>query len=583
MDSFSSPVGRCLVGWLAFAVLGAACQTAGAQEPVYYYKKGEKVPLRIDASKTFVLLSPDATRERVEEALKGTKAAVKQFGEVQPPAGLNLTRDKPAKAAKWAIIEGTDPEARPFAQGEVAKLVLYQAPFVRTRDDKSVGMSHLVYVKLRAAGDKAKLEAQAKTLKVAVVGNNKLMPLWYTLECDKDSAGNALQVANKLFESGDFAGAEPDFLADFRIKCADDEHFAKQWGLKNTGQGGGTAGIDVRVCDAWTLATGKGAKVAVLDHGIQLDHPDLQPNISGSSWDTVTGTSPSQVRGDHGTACAGIVGALRGNSKTGVAGVAPEATLISISDNLLLAPNAQQNLANGLAWAAQNGADVISNSWGHDLLDSPLIDDAIDLALTTGRGGKGCVVVFAAGNNNGPLIYPARSNSAILAVGAMSPCGERKSPTSCDPEKFWGSCFGSQVDVVAPGVLIPTTDRTGADGYASGDYALTFNGTSSATPHVAGVAALILELNPNLTQQEVVAIIEKTARKVGTYSYQTTAGRPNGTWHEEMGYGLVDAAACAQAAKPPPPPCVCPCPPPCVVVCPPSAPPRCRLFGRFRR
>ena len=67
------------------------------------------------------------------------------------------------------------------------------------------------------------------------------------------------------------------------------------------------------------------------------------------------------------------------------------------------------------------------------------------------------------------------------------------------------------MDVVAPGVLIPTTDRTGAAGYSSGDYALTFNGTSSATPHVAGVAALILELNPNLTQQEVVAIIDGEA------------------------------------------------------------------------
>jgi len=216
---------------------------------------------------------------------------------------------------------------------------------------------------------------------------------------------------------------------------------------------------------------------------------------------------------------------------------------------LTLGPDAQQNLASGLAWASQNGADVISNSWGHDLLESSLIDDAIEEALTKGRGGKGCVVVFAAGNNNGAIIYPARSNPAVLAVAAMSPCGERKSPSSCDPESCWGSCVGSALDIAAPGVLIPTTDRTGVAGYDSGDYALTFNGTSSATPHVAGVAALILQVNPSLKQNEVVGIIEKCGRKVGSYSYQAAAGRLNGNWHQEMGYGLVDAKACVQAAK----------------------------------
>jgi subtilisin family serine protease len=91
-------------------------------------------------------------------------------------------------------------------------------------------------------------------------------------------------------------------------------------------------------------------------------------------------------------------------------------------------------------------------------------------------------------------------------------------------------------------------DRTGSDGYDSGDYALTFNGTSSATPHVAGVAAPILQANPNLTQKQVVAIIEKCARKVGPYAYQATSGRPNSPWHQEMGYGLVDAKACVRAA-----------------------------------
>ena len=97
-------------------------------------------------------------------------------------------------------------------------------------------------------------------------------------------------------------------------------------------------------------------------------------------------------------------------------------------------------------------------------------------------------------------------------------------------------------------MFIPTTDLTGTDGADSGDYDFKFTGTSSATAHVSGVAALVLQVNPNLTQSEVVEIIEKCARKVGPYKYATTAGRPNGDFHQEMGYGLVDAKCCVQAA-----------------------------------
>ncbi|OFX60940.1 MAG: hypothetical protein A2066_02040 [Bacteroidetes bacterium GWB2_41_8] len=232
-------------------------------------------------------------------------------------------------------------------------------------------------------------------------------------------------------------------------------------------------------------------------------------------------------------------------------------------------PNIKQKLANGINWAVQNGAHIISNSWGSDLLISSLIDDAITNALTNGRGSLGCVVVFATGNDNGAVKYPANSNPDILAVGAMSQCGQRKSPTSCDTEFRWGSNFGATLDIVAPGVLIPTTDRTANDGYnlntekaihprsggtlltsdyANNDYTVWFNGTSSACPHVAGVAALVLSANPSLTGQQVRDIIEQTAQKVGGYNYTTTTGRTNGIWHNEMGYGLVNALCAVQNA-----------------------------------
>ncbi|MFD1616028.1 S8 family serine peptidase [Gelatiniphilus marinus] len=369
-------------------------------------------------------------------------------------------------------------------------------------------------------------------------------------------------MANYFFETGKFSASEPDLLAD---DLTNNPNYPDQWGLNNTGQNNGTVGIDINAPEAWNITLGQqNVVVAVIDHGIELNHPDLL-NISPLSFDTESNSSPSLVLGNHGTACAGIIGAS--DNLIGSIGVAPNCTLMSISNELLLNINVRQELANGINFAWQNGASIISNSWSHVGLQGAFIDDAITAALTQGRNGLGCIVVFSSGNNNGNVGYPANSNPDILAVGAMSQCGERKSPTSCDTEDEWGSNFGTELDIVAPGVLIPTTDRQGNNGYnpneplhtnAGGnlvatdyidrDYTRWFNGTSSACPHVAGVAALVLSVNPSLTGLEVRNIIERTAQKVGGYNYSTTGGRPNGTWDDEMGYGLVDANAAVQMA-----------------------------------
>lgn len=112
-------------------------------------------------------------------------------------------------------------------------------------------------------------------------------------------------------------------------------------------------------------------------------------------------------------------------------------------------------------------------------------------------------------------------------------------------EKADFSRYGDQLDVVAPGVDIMTLgfNDNGTYGYPP------VSGTSFSAPQVAAVAALMLSVNPNLTNTEVNDIIEQTARKVGQYSYTTTADRPNGTWNTYMGYGLVDATAAVKAAQ----------------------------------
>ena len=531
------------------AMLSPALQASG--EDSHYFHKGKRIELKLKPEKSYVLLQEETAETAVADAAKEAGGVLREFRQTKSLKSLNLAAAPPPKL-RWAIIENKSAAAAPLELNALTSEVVYSAPFYTAPSGEEVGISHLFYVKLKKEEDKADLAKLAKKHKVEIIGSNKFMPLWYTLSCTKDSSGNSLEVANAFHATNEFSVAEPDFLVNYRLESANDEHYTKQWGLKNTGQNSGKVGIDIGIEDAWNVTTGDSSvKVAVVDHGIELDHPDLSLNMAADSYDAIIGTSPSFVRGDHGTACAGIVAAGQnngGNGKVGVTGVAPGCKLMSVSHSLMTGPNASQELADGINWAWQNGAAVISNSWGHSALASSQLDDAIELALTDGRGGLGTVVVFAAGNANSDVIYPADSNRDIIVVGAMSPCGERKSLTSCDPENFWGSCFGDEVDVVGPGVLIATTDRKGSQGYDSSDYTFDFNGTSSACPCVAGVAALVLSVNPDLTQKQVADLIEKTARKVGPYSYATTSGRTNGKWHEEMGHGLVNAKAAVAAA-----------------------------------
>ena len=571
----------------------------------YYYYKGEKVYLDLNTSYAYVAypkdqaLSMSSVRRVFGPGVKITEAEEDMTANTLKQVDNNRASDMGALWSEVAL-----PATR--AQGQYLNALAplrrtgaYVAPYFKTQQTEKIGLSQYFYVKLRREGDLSILKEMADRYGIVITGQNKFMHLWYTLDC-MGSSLDALQAANRFYDSGKFQHAEPDLMTDDLVEEAilfpksgnalssmgrsddgavprwdaflapNDPFYGDQWGLDNTGQNGGTPGIDIHAEEAWDITTGSSdVIVAVLDHGFEMDHPDLAVNTVGQGFDTESGTTPSRVLGAHGTACAGIVGAVQND--LGVSGVAPNTGLVSISNSFLSTPNSRQRRADGINWAVQNGTDVISNSWGSGV-QYQIIDDAITNALQNGRDGLGTVVVFATGNNNGNVIYPANSNPDILAVGAMSPCGERKSPTSCDGEN-WGSNFGNTLDVVAPGVSIPTTDRRGdvpdidrdpnnpgdynlwafspPNNYRNLDYTRWFNGTSSACPHVAGVAALILSVNPDLNVQQINDIIEQSAQKVRTdlYDYENANGRPNGTWNDQMGYGLVDAHAAVLLAQ----------------------------------
>lgn len=492
----------------------------------YYWYNGQKIGINKLNNKKYILFD-----ENNENTLKSYSATTLKF--VKEPQLLQLSNkimkkklQSSPKNLKWATIETT------ASSPTLTKLngIIYEAPYFQSINGTEVGLSHLYYVKLKSDKDVSKLMELASINKVDIIGNNEYMPLWYTLSCSKESTGNALELANKFYETNLFEASEPDLMSDDTPNCVNDSNFSNyQWNLRNTGQNGGTIGVDVNFCNARSITTGsQNVIVAIVDQGIQLDHPDL--NVHSISYDTESGTSPSRVLGTHGTNCAGFISAKTNNS-IGIASLAPDCPSMSISNSLASSPDSRQKRADGINFAWRNGASVISNSWSSSVAYS-IINDAISNALTSGRSGKGCVVVFATGNDYSSTVgYPANCNPDILAVGSNNRNGSRSSFSN----------YGTALDIVAPGENVCTT-TTGSN------YSTSISGTSFSCPTAAAVAALVISVNPNLTQKQVVDILEKSARKVGNYAYSTTSNRLNGTWNNEMGYGLLDAYAAVSLA-----------------------------------
>ena len=468
--------------------------------------------------------------------------------------------------------------------------VLYISDMLMYRDSTIQWLSNEIIVKIHPESD---LHDILSKNKIPVVDFRQLgyCKQTYVVELNV-TENNAIEYANMLSETGYVVWAQPSFWKLIRKQNA---YYSSQWGLNNTSQYGGTSGIDIKAEQAWNIATGLGVKVAVIDEGVDLTHPDLAGNLlpGYDATDAVYGGSNGGYGGNasvadaHGTACSGIIAAE--DNTIGVKGVAYNAKIIPIRIAYGIVScnwfsGCEDKWITNDTWIADGinkawydyGADVLSNSWngGSELYAT---EEAINTALKQGRNGKGCVVVFASGNNSiSDVLYPSDINPNILVVGAMSPCGERKSFRSCDGEE-WGGNYGDKLDMVAPGVLVATTDIRGSTGYNSEvpvhlnkggnkitsdfpnqDYTVWFNGTSAACPHVAGVVALVLSVNPSLTGKQVRNMIESTCQKINVhdpisnpngYTYTNNPSvRPNGFWNNEVGYGLVDAYAAVQKA-----------------------------------
>lgn len=479
----------------------------------YYWYNGKKIELTPVYDKSYILI--DANVRNGSSFIN-----VGKFNSLDADLScVDLFNTAKSQNLKWGIMENSFSTKITDLDG-----VVYHSPFYKICDAATgVGISNLFYVKLKTKDDFIILEKFANKYNVEILGNNKFLPLWYTLSCDKESVGDAIDMANVFYESGLFTFAQPDIMGGIiNASVPSDTYYSSQWNLHGN--------YSINWENANSLATGSGIKVTVIDSGIESLHPDftnvyqLYDADSNSFY-----VSPIIDSDPHGTNCAGIIAAKTNNNR-GIASVAPNAQLYSVTRPTIGSSNFGQKLASCIT-VAVNSTDILNCSWATDNV-SDLIDDALYSGLMWGRDGKGCIIVFASGNDVPTIKYPANSNSKLLVVGATTNNGRRKS----------NSTYGLSLDVVAPGVNIPTTDLLGLVGSDNiRDYNLNFGGTSAACAHVAGIAALILSVNPSLTNIQVNDIIESTAKKVGGYSYTTTTDRTNGTWNIEMGYGLVDA------------------------------------------
>ncbi|HOJ08345.1 MAG: S8 family serine peptidase [Ignavibacteriota bacterium] len=357
-----------------------------------------------------------------------------------------------------------------------------------------------------------------------------------------------ISAANALYESGMVNWSEPNlFFTNLITYMPNDPFVNSQWSIRNTGNNiptgvAGTPGCDMNVDSAWNISLGSpDVIISVSDTGCDTLHVDLAANfIPGTGRNFYNNTIGGFDDMGHGTSCAGIIAAV-GNNGIGISGIAPLCKMLPVKWMNSQGSGDYSGATNATVYSYQAGAWVISNSWGFPNGASSALDNAIADAKNLGRGGKGALFVVASGNENGAMRFPASTNPNVLVVGGISPCNQRKSPSSCDGESFWGASYGSNLDIVAPCVKIYATDITGSGGFTSGDYDPEFNGTSSATPNTAGVCALVLSVDTTLRWDSVRVRIDRTADRVGSYSYTQAGPRNLSRWNNEMGYGKVNA------------------------------------------
>ena len=525
----------------------------------FYYVDGKKVKLN---------RLPDSFAVRYKEGVSTKKMALKL---IDQPGLDNIEERKELPKSRLVII--SLPQSRRLADVKSSLESLEKDEDVEFvvpvfREPKS-GLRLIatdeITVRFKSGVSPEAVESINKENDAEIIEKNRFVSNQFTLRVKNPK--DILEVANKYQESELTEFAEPNFVTETRkAALPNDEYFHEQWHLRNTGQEGGLAGEDVDAEEAWNITEGSASIIiAVSDDGVDIEHPDLQPNIWKNpnpaepdvhGWNFFSNNddprpqkfSPpyDELQGNdsHGTPCAGVAAAV-GNNLLGVSGIAPKCKILPVKifmgDDMV--PNSI--LADAIRYAGQK-ADVLSNSWG--TTPSSDVSQAIKDVVRTGRGGKGCPVFVATGNDERDYIGFPSSVPEAIAVGASTNQGRLS---------FYSN-YGQGLDFVAPSnggtkgifttdVAIPGRGFNVGDvgqGDAEGLYSNSFGGTSSATPLAAGVGALILSLNPDLTWDQVRKYMRNSADRIDPQNGNYVNG-----YSLMYGFGRINAFKALQMVK----------------------------------
>jgi len=358
------------------------------------------------------------------------------------------------------------------------------------------------------------LDAQGRDMKMRYVADGRIVKVHVPKGVNRD------HLIKKLASNPAIEVAEPDYRLH-ALTLPNDPNFSELWGMQNTGQNGGTAGADIKAVDAWDISTGSNdIIIGIIDTGMDYTHPDLIDNrwvnpgdLPGSTYgySTLNAEQDPMDSDSHGTHVAGTIGAS-GNNGTGVVGVNWNVTLLPCQ---FLGPTggstagAIECINYFTDLKLNHGVDIkaTNNSWG-----GGGYSDTLRAAIESG-GEAGILFIAASGNDGGNAdsapMYPAAYDLDVIVSVASTDRNDAMSGFSN---------YGlTSVDLGAPGSAILSTVPGG--GYAS------YSGTSMASPHVAGAAALLWSVNPDLTADEMKAILMNSGDSLVALEGKTVSGK----------------------------------------------------------
>lgn len=549
-------VGRLL---LAIPWIGLGASIVSASEPLVFYSGGKAHPLVKSSTEFAVHLKPAGR----EGALAKLAADPKCTVEVVPWAPnaknhclLHTPSANLARRRGLGAIAGVE-SVRPVYRFVDSTEPLLSTGTLVLRLDGSL-----------TAGERTQFFGDFKVEIVNVIDPETHV---YTVRPVGDPQDDEVRTASAMYRDDRTLFAHPNFIVRREtrqvIEQVDDEFFNEQWHLRNTGQGLGTPGADINIVDAWAVTFGEDVVVGIYDDAVDVGHEDLSSNYTSFGHDASTAAespfapNPLNSFDVHGTSVLGL--AVADGNSVGIRGVAPAARFAA-TRGLLDAASLGQD-ASAFTFARQKNVDVHIDSWGFPGIPNTQVDvvvDAIRNAFSLGRGGRGMVVLFASGND-GVELGPDDDLSTlpeVIGIGA----------SNADDVLASFSNFGAQIDMLAPSgdAFLPgmaTTDVTDGAGFSAfgfndgggqdvfgspdlpdGRYTQNFSGTSAACPVAAGVAALVLSRNRELTAEQVRTILAQTCEKINPLE----AGyHPITEFSLRYGYGRINAGAAVEEAS----------------------------------